>query len=349
MEKRESNHRRSDAARKRRNEAKKLARKEKRKKEYYNQKEELLMKEKTIMELQKQVVVLKKHVKKDSKSQVTGTSKVFNGPLNYSMSLVNCHREKSLSVIKTLKLDIPIFKRNDISIDTFELGSGVYGSVFSGYINSIKQKVAIKVFNENSSQKERLAEAMVCRQMAGHPNFPFLFGRVDPDKLLFEFIGDDLTAPTLRVIFKNNTPLDHWKIICLDLVRALSAFHEKGLLHNDIHPGNVLVRQGKYVKLIDFGKVTLMDDPTVYCIKPGSDRQKRYNTIHRHLAYELRNVPGSKTSYQSDIFSMGYVFDKIASHIGSIKLRSVASDMMLQEPEKRTELSIVLYKLSKLG
>ena len=265
------------------------------------------------------------------------------------MSFINSHREKSISIIKTLKVDIPKFRRSDVVVDPTELGCGVYGSVYTGYINSLRQKVAIKIFDEKTPQREQTAEAMACRKMSGHPNFPFLFGRVEPNKLLFEFIGDDVSAPSLKDVFLRKIPLPHWKEISMDLVRALHSLHEHGLLHNDLHSGNILIRHLKHVKFIDFGKATLIDDPVMYCIKPDTEKQRRYNTLHKHLGYELRNVPGSFASCKSDIFSLGYNLDKIAGHVSSsLQFRSVVSNMILPEPSKRLDLPTVLYKISKI-
>ena len=62
----------------------------------------------------------------------------------------------------------------------------------------------------------------------------------------------------------------------LDLVRAIHAFHAKGVLHNDLHHGDILVKYNRYVKIIDLGKSTMIDDPILYFINPGIDKHKRY-------------------------------------------------------------------------
>ena len=81
--------------------------------------------------------------------------------------------------------------------------------------------------------------------------------------------------------------------------------HRKKILHNDIKADNFIIGHD-CVKLIDFGKATLISHPKIYAIKPGSELAKRYNTYHCHLAYELRNTPGFKQSISTEIFSLGY-------------------------------------------
>jgi len=135
-----------------------------------------------------------------------------------------------------------------------------------------------------------LAEAKISQEMSGHPNFPYFFGLVEPNKLMFEFIGDDVCAPSLRDVIKREMMLNEFKAICLALCRALHHLHKSGFLHNDIHPGNVLIRSMRHVKLIDFGKATLVDDPVIYSIKHGTEKHEKYNRLHKHLGFELRNI-----------------------------------------------------------
>ena len=69
--------------------------------------------------------------------------------------------------------------------------------------------------------------------------------------------------------------------------------HSKGLLHNDLHGNNILIRCDNSPSIIDFGKSTLADHSLLYNIMPGSIGAKKYknNTkIHRHLGHELRNI-----------------------------------------------------------
>ena len=56
-----------------------------------------------------------------------------------------------------------------------------------------------------------------------------------------------------------------------------------------------------------FGKATLFAFPKVYNSQPGSDIAEKYRTFHRHLAHELRNVPGSKQSGITDAYSIGFI------------------------------------------
>ena len=67
---------------------------------------------------------------------------------------------------------------------------------------------------------------------------------------------------------------------------ALSYLHTKGILHNDLHSDNILICPSSYTPvIIDFGKATLLENPVVYYIQPGSIENTKYNRYHCHLAH----------------------------------------------------------------
>ena len=62
--------------------------------------------------------------------------------------------------------------------------------------------------------------------------------------------------------FRSMDPMIRWQRteeILIDLCRALSAVHAKGLVHRDLKPSNVLVDQDGACRLTDFGIVKDLD------------------------------------------------------------------------------------------
>ena len=101
------------------------------------------------------------------------------------------------------------------------------------------------------------------------------------------------------------------------------------------------------MKIIDFGKCTLIEDPVIYTIRPGSEKQKLYNKYHCHLANELRHVPGSKVSCKTDIYSIGYIFNVISNKSDIDGLSKIAKPLLNHLPEERPELVCVLVEINK--
>ena len=78
------------------------------------------------------------------------------------------------------------------------------------------------------------------------------------------------------LLFSESSNEIDWIAVLVDIYLTLKFTHDKGLLHNDLHSKNVLLRDKKFDKVIDFGKASLMEDPVVYNITPGSTKQLMY-------------------------------------------------------------------------
>ena len=227
--------------------------------------------EKNKIELERENAILKRALQKD-KSKRSNT--------NFSLTFANIMRDKSDSFIKNFNPKLRTFRHTDIEYNFGKgLGSGAFGTVKMGKIISMQEVVAVKSFNKNVSNVENLAETLISDEMSGNPIFSFCFGIVNPDKLLLECVfGETFTEILLHGL--GNFPREN-------IVKGMLSLHVKGILHNDLHSRNILLRNRQFVKIIDFGKACMVENPPVYNIKPSSEKQKRYNKVHAHLGYEL--------------------------------------------------------------
>ena len=138
----------------------------------------------------------------------------------------------------------------------------------------------------------------------------------------------------------------HSKTKYLEMIHAFYYLHSKGFLYHYIHGGNITIRDHKFVKVIDFGKVTLLSKPLKYRLT--KEKQKLYNARHKHLAYELRNIPDSKQSIQTDIYSIGFLFQKYFTRIVKHRTFSkVVSRMVFINPEMRPSLKTVYLEIDQ--
>lgn len=233
-------------------------------------------------------------------------------------------------------------------MSTDKIAAGVFGTVYKGIIVSLQQPIANKKLH--SAKEIILAEVKLASEMNGNINFPFIFGLAKNNLILIELIKnmDGLTSPTLFDLFPENLNREEFVNIAVQLVKGVHSLHCKGITHNDLHTRNLIIRDRRYLKIIDMGKASFIDDPVEYNIQQGSKRQNVYNTRHRHLAFELSYVCGSKTSIYSDIYSVGYVIDRVATSLKYEKMVLLASSMLNKEPERRPHFDIVLSNIQKL-
>ena len=92
------------------------------------------------------------------------------------------------------------------------------------------------------------------------------------------------------------------------------------------------------IKVINFGKATMMTNPVIYSIAPGTTTHQMYNTRHRHLAYELQNVPGSKQSIATDTYSLGFMLKHAAATLRFSPLIQLGRMMKHTDPASRATI-----------
>jgi serine/threonine protein kinase len=114
--------------------------------------------------------------------------------------------------------------------------------------------MACKLF-ATREKAEREAEALAAM---AHPNTVRSFGVAEPACLLMEF----LEGPTLSRLIdeRDRLPLSDCLRVAIYLGSALQHIHERGYLHLDVKPGNVIVTRGRPV-LYDLGSARRIADP----------------------------------------------------------------------------------------
>ncbi len=147
------------------------------------------------------------------------------------------------------------------------LGAGGMGEVYRARDTRLGRDVAVKVLPEAvASSPDRLARfEREARTVAGlnHPNIVTLFSVEDEGGIRFltmELVeGQSLD----RLVTPGGLPLSRVLELSTPLADALVAAHERGVIHRDLKPGNVMVTREGRVKVLDFGlaKLTHVEPP----------------------------------------------------------------------------------------
>ncbi|MGH7296935.1 MAG: protein kinase domain-containing protein, partial [Polyangiaceae bacterium] len=141
------------------------------------------------------------------------------------------------------------------------LGEGGMAEVYRAHDPRLSRRVALKVLRIDSSQEPQsaadaanrvLREARAAASL-DHPNAVSVFDVGESDGRLFIamelVVGKSLRAFVNDAAVRWETKL-RWLV---DAARALGAAHERGLVHRDVKPENVMVRSDGVVKVVDFG------------------------------------------------------------------------------------------------
>lgn len=153
------------------------------------------------------------------------------------------------------------------------IGGGSQGKLFKGFDPVHRRTVAVKE-SINIERAQREASAMMAFGTHKHlTQFYDFFILNNKAYLILEWIeGHSLN--------KNPQKYDEKKAvrITLNLLDGLKHLHEKGFLHRDIMPNNVMLTKGmaNTVKLIDFGSTVKKGPDNIYQNKHSRKRNTFY-------------------------------------------------------------------------
>ncbi len=187
------------------------------------------------------------------------------------------------------------------------LGEGGMGQVWQATDTQLNRQVALKILPDAfASDPDRLArftrEAQILASL-NHPNIAAIHGIEEAEgtrALVLELVE----GPTLADrIAKGPIPLDEALPIAKQIVEALEAAHEAGVIHRDLKPANIKVRPDGTVKVLDFGLAKAFQTNTTDPSGPDSA------TVS--AATEIGRVFGT-VPYMSPEQAQGKVVDKRA-------------------------------------
>jgi len=166
--------------------------------------------------------------------------------------------------------DFEIERREDGSL--WELGRGAMGVTYRASDKVLHRTVALKVIEppaaatDAQAMRERFLREARAAAALRHPNIAgvFHFGaapQVDRCYCAMELVeGETLEA---RVRREGPLKLDVALEVAVQVTRALMAAAERGLVHRDLKPGNIMLAHGSArleVKVIDFGLAKAASD-----------------------------------------------------------------------------------------
>jgi tetratricopeptide (TPR) repeat protein/TolB-like protein/predicted Ser/Thr protein kinase len=202
-----------------------------------------------------------------------------------------------------------------------KIGEGGMGVVWKAEDTVLSRTVAIKVLPADVSRDEKrremfLREARLASSIGdAHIVQVHEFGQEgDLDFIVMEYVEGQ---PLDKLIQGRPLPPDKVASFGLQVARALSRAHRKGLVHRDLKPANVVVTPEGDVKVLDFGLAGLLERGA-----PGPDEETRTRVAAGDAAADSatgRELAGSvpymspeqvrceDLDSRSDIFSLGII------------------------------------------
>ncbi len=197
-----------------------------------------------------------------------------------------------------------------------ELGRGGMGSVYKAVDTQLDRTVVIKVLlkdrmSDEESRRRFLREARLASAL-DHPNISTIFEVQQIEGSYFiamQYVdGETLKAAIARKPLPTQTLLS----IALQIADALTMAHDRGIIHRDIKPQNIMLTPRGQVKVLDFGLAKDIGDVAEKRDTEG-DLTEVGSPVGTPAYMSPEQIRGERVDRRADIFAFGVVLYEMAT------------------------------------
>lgn len=195
-----------------------------------------------------------------------------------------------------------------------QLGEGGMGVVYEAEDINLGRRVAMKFLSTTTRDYRArfLREARAVSALT-HPNIATVFDYGETDEgqpfIVMELIKGE---PLNEKLHEGSLPLPEAVKIISAIGEALGEAHHQGVVHRDVKPSNVVINERGHVKVLDFGLVKQMFEPTALAGDPNqktlpSTRTRSDVIVGTPLYLSPEQATGKTVDGRSDLFALGAV------------------------------------------
>ena len=149
-------------------------------------------------------------------------------------------------------------------------------------------------------------EHRLLKLVGSHQNLVSSIGIVSLSGLFYSVLSYEGNT-SLDSLIKNDRPidaLDDLITLITGIANGVNHLHDKGVLHNHIVPGNIMIRNDIFPILIGFSFAC-----RAICVKNECSEVLKRFTDHRHIAPEL--FKSARVHYTTDVYAFGYTIKSL--------------------------------------
>jgi serine/threonine protein kinase len=191
-----------------------------------------------------------------------------------------------------------------------ELGRGAMGIVYQAHDPEIGRSIAVKVLREDRMTTEAFVQRFLKEARAigrlSHPNIVTVYD-IGQDRgtvyIAMEFLEGE---PLDKVIERKKFSFEDIVDLGLQMGEALHYAHQRGIVHRDVKPSNIIIQPTGRIKITDFG-IAHIEDPT-------ASIQTQAGEILGTPAYmSPQQATSQPLDGRSDLFSLGVILYELAT------------------------------------
>jgi tetratricopeptide (TPR) repeat protein len=191
-----------------------------------------------------------------------------------------------------------------------KIGEGGMGVVYRARDTRLERDVALKFlsldFTGSQELKQRFIQEAQAASALDHPNICTIHAIEETDDgQLFIAMGY-YEGETVKTKLKQG-PIRWQEIVdmAVQIAAGLQAAHERGIIHMDVKPANLMVTADGTVKILDFGLSRFTTEV---------DRTRPQGPLMGTIAYMApERVQGEKTGAECDVWALGVVLYEMAT------------------------------------
>jgi serine/threonine protein kinase len=199
------------------------------------------------------------------------------------------------------------------------LGHGGMASVFLARDTELDRLVAVKLLDERAASDEGLRgrfvrEARLAARLS-HPNVVSVFDAGEDDGrpyIVMEHVEGETLADLLAR--RDRLPPEEARGLALQAAHGLAHAHAAGLIHRDVKPQNLLLREDGTLKIADFGIARAAEGTSL----------TQAGTVLGTAAYlSPEQALGEDVTPATDVYSLGAVLYELLSGRPPLEVRSL--------------------------
>lgn len=228
-------------------------------------------------------------------------------------------------------MDKYIGKRLDGRYEIHELlGVGGMAYVYKAYDNIEKRWVAIKILKEelagNSDFLRRFRNESKAIAVLSHPNIVKVYDVSFGDRIQY-IVMEYIDGITLKQHIEQQGEIK-WRealYFTVQILRALQHAHEKGIIHRDIKPQNIMLLEDGTIKVTDFGIARFSQAET------QTMTDKAIGSVHYIAPEQAR---GGYINDKADIYSVGVMlYEMLTGQLPFVADNAVSVAIMQMQAE----------------
>src|SRR4051812_34904751 len=230
-----------------------------------------------------------------------------------------------------------------------QIGTGGMSTVYRSFDTVLERPVAIKLMHReiasHSEQLERFRREARAVAQLNHPHIVTVIDAGEDERtpyIVFEYVDGETLKERIRRC--GRLPIPEAIAYAIEISRALGAAHERGIVHRDIKPQNVLIDPEGSAKVTDFGIARTLEED-------GLTADGRVLGTTDYVSPE--QALGHPVTGQSDIYSLGIaLFEMLTGDVPfkgdnqvAVAMRHVREelpDVQLLRPEASAALAAVV-------